>query len=368
MIKAEYDYLIIGGGPGGAAAGIGLRQQGKDCLIVERAALGRSKLCAGLVPQKTLRLLKKMLGDDAYAECMEAALLSQQPMFRIYDRHKCLLTGTPRDGIWTLDRPRFDRWMLQHYVQLGGELVTSNGVQSIDFQNNTVILQQGETVRYKQLIAADGANSRTAHQLDEQRGRRSHRKAINGFCLEANIPAKRLPNATGANLHFGIAPSSYAWSFRKAHTVCLGMIQLPSKHFDIQKAMLDFMTALGVESPETVEVRGAMLPYDGGRRQLCRDGILFVGDAAGLVEFPTGEGIYYALQSGCFAAEALSGDNADQRYATLCQPLCDQIHKSMRYQHTLEQRIPYSLFIGQVGKIVGPVTRFYENNIDADIV
>ena len=87
-------------------------------------------------------------------------------------RHRMLVEVEPRKEIVLIDRPKFDGWMVRHYEQSGGKLIESDGLVSVDFANGVARLSSGREISYRILIAADGVQ-----------------------------------------IHFGVVPHSYEWSF-----------------------------------------------------------------------------------------------------------------------------------------------------------
>jgi len=128
--------------------------------------------------------------------------------------------------------------------------------------------------------------------------------------------------------------------------------------------MLEFCRKLGVRNLDKYPVHGAMLPIGDISRKRAYKNVLFAGDAAGLVEPPTGEGIYYALQSGCWAAESASCEQPDKVYERKSKLLSLMIKKNAFYQKLLECRLTATLFFKQVGKHPDFVKYFYETQID----
>jgi flavin-dependent dehydrogenase len=313
------DILIVGGGPAGTAAAIACTNYGVGCLLVEAKPYPRHKLCGGLFTAKARHLLETLVGQEAARECLEACTMSRETEFSLWEGHQTqglaqVVDVNPREPITLIDRVRFDEWMARHFEKLGdlrrcGRLIEGDALTSIDLDKHLATLASGRTIEYRRIIAADGANSFIEKCAIQQapNGWVSRRaKHADAFCLETEVPKSQCPYITGVRIYFGVVPGSYAWAFSKGGTVCLGLVRMPGESFDVQATFREFLGHVGVHYPETQEIRGAMLPMCNPMKEPVAEmwRLLFAGDAAGLVEPLTGEGIYYAMQSGVFAAES----------------------------------------------------------------
>ena len=358
----EVHTLVIGGGPSGSSCAIAAARRGLSTCLVEARRLPRVKLCAGLFTGKSQQALLHLLGDDDYATLMRKVVCSEETYFALFDGMKCLVSCTPYRPIVLIDRPEFDYQLTQYYTSIGGTLIEGDALVSVDFDAHVATLQSGKEVKYQYLVAADGANSKVEHLLTAAKGKANFKpKTRSAMCIEVNVDRQDLPDASGVCIHFGIVPDSYAWSFAKGEKVCLGLVKLVGQTFNAQQAMTKFMTDLGVRNIDRYPLRGAMLPFGNIMpRPVCGD-VYFVGDAAGLVEPLTGEGIYYALQSGIDAGESV-GD-ADE-YLKRNDYLVRLIRKGGKYQKMLEMRAARQLFVSHASRHPGFITHFYSTQID----
>lgn len=379
MEQISVKVLIIGGGPSGSTCGITLQKAGVDCCIVDKARFPRVKLCAGLFTHKSQKCLLDVLGPEDYAEAMSQVLASKEEEFGLWMRDKQLIScnqpdtakrlGVPQDGtgwdghIHLVDRPTMDNYLLRYYQRLGGKLIEGDGLKDIDFAQKTVTLSSGQTLSYQYLVAADGAASRIEHQLKKHDPSFMPKDTQMSTCLEINVDREDL-DKRGVHIYFGFIPQSYAWLFSKGRKVCLGLVKLDKVEADIQGAMRDFCTTIGLKHPEKYPFKGAKLPFGNVmKKPLWKDQILFVGDAAGLVEPLTGEGIFYALQSGYDAAKSLiSGDLA--KYLDAVDVLQAIIKKGCGYQKLLESPMFSSFLFTHAPKNERFITYFYHTQIE----
>ena len=364
------DFLIVGAGPSGSAAGISLRNEGKECVVVDKARFPRVKLCGGLFTGKSQGVLRSLLGEEKYGECMEQCMTNTERRFSLWhtdvEGSRRLVEVEPRREIVLIDRPRFDEWMLRHCEALGAQTTEGDGVASIDFGNRTARLQSGREIAYGTLIAADGANGtveRLMTATEQRRRRRWDATRGNSLCLEVNVERADCPDAEGVQIHFGVVPHSYAWSFAKGDKVCLGLVKLVGTEIDIQQVFRQFLHRVGVRNIDRYPLRGAMIPFGNCMPDPACDahGILFAGDAARLVEPLTGEGIFYALQSGVYAAQS-NGDTS--RYRIAIAHLHRLIRKGGRYQRWFMSSPLHSLMCSQAHKHPAFIEHFYSTQIE----
>ena len=114
----------------------------------------------------------------------------------------------------------------------------------------------------------------------------------------------------------------YGWAFRKGNFLNVGLGRLDRRHLsDHVTRFVDFLkSARKIPSDMSAALPGhAYLLYGLGGRQLVTDGILLIGDAAGLAYWQSGEGIRPAIESGLMAAQAVVAAGGDYREGRLEQ-------------------------------------------------
>ena len=223
-----------------------------------------------------------------------------------------------------VDREAFDFELIKKYKSLGGTLIEGAECAEADFEHKKIHLSNGDTVSCSYLIAADGANSRLRNSLGLKL-----RKI--GFCIETRIPVP-----AGAEQEIGIyfdaVPDGYGWVFPSGERLCVGLGGVFDKKIGY-KALLDsFLNRLGYPA-DGAGYRGAFVPY-GGVTDIERapDDVLFVGDAAGLVDPIYGEGLFYALSSGIEAGRAIASGEPKAAYLKAVAPYIDEIRAADKLQ------------------------------------
>jgi geranylgeranyl reductase family protein len=333
----DYDILIAGAGPAGCAAAYDLALGGQRVLLMDRRSFPRPKACACGLTRKTLAALRYPVEPIVERVCHEIVL--QQASEDVSRREVRVKARTPIAVMAV--RERFDAFCLEQTLASGrdGGSVTFLKIETI------VAIREGEggvevdvmtadgarTLAASALIGADGSNGQTRRRMrPESHGEgRPPSAQDDGFALEAKVPYTSLPvqlpagdGPSGRALHptdlvfdFAPLPGGYGWLFPKGDHINIGVGAfapsggMPAADLkQVTRALLQEYARqkLGVATLD--HVSGQHLGM-GGHTYVPRGRVLLVGDAAGLVDPLTGEGIHSAIVSGQAAAAAvLSGE------------------------------------------------------------
>jgi geranylgeranyl reductase family protein len=318
-VSEAYDALVIGGGPGGAATAFHLARGGARVLLCEKQSYPRDKVCGdGLTPRAVAQLDAMGLREE-YQGWSRSAGLKVHGGGHVIELPWPELTEFPSFG---LARPRtdLDQLLARTAAKAGAELWETTEVVAPLVQHGlvrgAVLRREGEDpvdVRAEVVVAADGASSRFAQALglnrDEQRpigvAIRQYYRAERDVdpWIDSYLELRR-----GDDLLPG-----YGWVFPLADgsvNVGVGLLNT-SAHFrniNYQRLLKEWAPAVGPEwgfapGDALAKPRSAPLPMGASRHPPLYRGVLFVGDAAGLVNPFNGEGIDYAMESGRLAAE-----------------------------------------------------------------
>lgn len=350
----KVETLVIGAGPAGSACAIALLKAGKECMLVDKATFPRKKLCAGLFTAKSQGAAKELLGQEDYERCLAECKASEEAEMHYWRKNERLASCKLKDKIVLIFRPKFDNWLVQYYKSLGGKMIEGNGLKELDEKQKVVTLSDGTQIGYQYLVAADGANSRIRHILEPDEKR-------NGiFSLEANVPSADCP-AEGVNIYLDVVPKTYAWSFAKGDTTCLGASRMPGVDIDLPKVFRQFLKDAGLKYADTIQLQGAIIPYDEKIRPQIRENIFLIGDAAGAIEPLTLEGIFYALQSGLDLAKAIVVADGGK-----VKPLFSFSISNGKFvqNHMLENKKFMDLFFKHASRHTEFLSHFYSEYID----
>ena len=304
---SDWDAIVIGAGPAGATAARRLAAGGARTLLLERERLPRYKACGGGVPMRTEALLGLPLGDvvEETVEAIEVSRLGSR-WFRKRSAHP-LASMVMRD--------RFDGWLADAAKAAGAALRDGCGAQGVVAQPGGV---EVETPRGREwgrwLLAADGATGAAARQCGFAVG--GARSAA--YELEVAAPQGALERWRGAaNVDVGYRPWGYGWVFPKEGSLSVGLVAAPGRGREIRRQARRYLERLGLAEAELERLAGHPIRYRRSRAEPVAQGpALLLGDAAGLADEFTAEGIAYAVHSANLAAEAvLSGERPAEAYA-----------------------------------------------------
>jgi flavin-dependent dehydrogenase len=104
---------------------------------------------------------------------------------------------------------------------------------------------------------------------------------------------------------FGVIAGGYGWVFPKKKHLSIGVATLLSDKANLKKTMKSYLEFLKINDTRRLEKHGSIVPVSPRKDTFAKKGILLTGDAAGLVDTLTAEGISYAIQSGQIAAKSI---------------------------------------------------------------
>ncbi len=359
---AEYDVIILGGGPAGATAAMYLGKAGIKTALIDKAKFPRDKTCGDAQGRKAAGIMRelgiyeeyeKLPGQKIYGITLSSPNGTQVHV-DVENRSK------PAPG-YTHKRQIFDNFLFKNAQKLTD--VKTLTVKDVIVEDRVVkgitgINEKGEKekIRTKLLLAADGALSTVAQKFK-----------LNDNPTEHNISALRIyyKNVTGLTdrieIHMveSLIPG-YFWVFplpNNEANVGLGMIikDMQDKKINLKEAVLKeikenplfkerFKNATTVD-----DVKGWTLPIASHHRKCYGNGFLLLGDAAGLVDPLSGEGVGNAMISGKVAAqialEALKKNDFSEKFLkkydkALWDVIGDEIKTNYRLQ-TLGKKYPH---------------------------
>ena len=298
MISA--DVVVVGGGPAGSTCAWRLRAAGFDVVVLDRAVFPRDKVCAGWITPAVVDALGLDLDEYAQGRVL-------QPITRF----RTGIIGGPtvdtaygRPVSYGILRCEFDSYLLR---RSGARVPPGMGVDRIERVDGEWTLDG--KVRAPLLVGAGGHFCPVARDL----GARRERTAL-VVAQEVELPLR--PDQAAAvrvradtpELYFCRDLKGYGWCFRKGDHLNVGLGRLDRQGLAGHVAAFrDRLIAEGrVPADLPARWKGhAYLLYEARRPRLVDDGVLLVGDAAGLAYSASGEGIRPAVESGLLAADTI---------------------------------------------------------------
>ncbi|MBV4420453.1 geranylgeranyl reductase family protein [Clostridium tyrobutyricum] len=284
----NFDVVIIGGGPSGSSLGYMLITSGVSVCIIEKETFPRFKLCGGLLTEKTVELI-----EDIYNEPFQNFKQKISDVAVYMDSSKIIDTDT-KSTFALVERMDFDKYLIDKYKKSGGTLMEKSYIHKIDINKQIIETNNGEKINFKMLVGADGANSWTRKLINSK-------YRPNGFCIESTFQNTRLKNKI--NLFFNLNNSGYTWIFPKGNSCTVGVGEPLDRNQNIVERFDEFISDNVPYSLSSK--RGAFISYGKYVKTPAKNNILLLGDAAGLVDPITGEGIYFALKSAQLAKDSI---------------------------------------------------------------
>ncbi|HYL56911.1 MAG TPA: geranylgeranyl reductase family protein [Gemmatimonadales bacterium] len=319
LTSAIFDVAVVGSGPAGATAARTLAERGLKVVLLERETLPRYKTCGGGLVDRAFELLPKEVTGviERNYNVAELHLLDRDLHFRA-ERRTRVVGMTMRD--------RLDQTLATAAVAAGAELRAPCRVTGMNAERDGVRLDTDRApVRARFVIGADGANSDVARFAGWNDGR----LLIPALEYELRVDDATLDRfASAPRFDVGPVPYGYAWVFPKATHLSVGVLTGHRGAINLHQHVEAYLRAIGLVA-RSVERHGFVIPIRPRAGPLARGRVLLTGDAAGLADPLTAEGISPAARSGRLAARAIhegwetGSDPArvSETYAMLLRPM-----------------------------------------------
>jgi len=296
------EVLIVGAGPAGSTLAYLLGRLGIDVVLADKAEFPRGKTCAGGINVRTLNLLPFDLSPvvEEVITGISFTCNFEKPFQRRY----------PQPLMVTVNRENFDHFLAKQAEQAGAKFSEKTSISSFHPRDGFVEVQTsaGE-IRANYVVGADGAQSTVAKKLGFMEG------DFNILAIHSEAPTSLIPFWEPEVIHidWGSIRRSYAYLFPKKNFLSVGAggFKIPApKIKNYHRAFLE--TRCQKDRAFPFSAAGFIIPLRKKRGNIQEGRCLLLGDAAGLADPFTGEGIYSAIRSAQIAApvlqEALKAD------------------------------------------------------------
>ena len=294
-LRTRYDVIVIGAGPAGATVAHDLARRGIKVMVLEKSTFPRYKCCAGGLSVRAAKLIDGHI-DGVVENAISSATITsagKAPFYGTYDK----------TILYTVMRDRFDHVLLQKALKAGALLQEGVKAHGITLKESgiEVSTNNGNFQSYF-VIGADGANSIAAQAA----GIHNTHKSIVAMESEVAVSDKDLLKwQSKVAIDIGCISAGYAWLFPKSDHVSVGIACLRLKAGELKQRYQKFLNSLRFNYYHVISSSGAILPICTGKTIVTRGRIALLGDAAGLADPLTGEGIYNAILSAKLAAPVI---------------------------------------------------------------
>ncbi|MDI6906797.1 MAG: geranylgeranyl reductase family protein [Thermoanaerobacterales bacterium] len=338
-----HQVIIVGGGPGGSFLAYLLAREGLDVILLERRPMPRRKPCGGGITAKTAVLLSSLPWQTAVEDVTRQAAVYY---------HRRTVVSWEQPVCHMVRREKFDHLLLTAAREAGARTLEGCTVTAVagDDRGVTVYTATHGALQAELAIGADGAQSVVARDI--RRGTRQ------GMALVAEVlaPPDRLADLRGdLVIDLAAIPAGYGWVFPKDDHLNVGLGTFSAAQRDLPALLDAFLERMRLKGTPVRHRQGFPLPF----HYLADPSVtgvrtMLIGDAAGLCDPFTGEGIYHSCLSAATAAEAVLARRARLWEApALYQRLLDRrLRREMALAHRLARA-----FYGMTGWAAGFLER-----------
>jgi len=296
-----YDLIIVGAGPAGSTLAKAFEGSGKRALLIDKQAFPRDKTCAGWVTPSVIEALGIDLADYGNGRTLQPIRRFQIGMMgqtAVENDHGSVVS-------YGIRRCEFDDYLLERTntpKQLG------TPVKNITRKDGNWVVN--DTWSAPLIIGAGGHFCPVAKLVGDGPG--SHETVVAAKEIEFEMTQEQAKacEARGdtPELWFCKDLKGYAWVFRKGNYLNIGLGR--EDNHKLTEHLQDFVEAMKAKGKVPADLPSrfkghAYLLYNHAGRSLLDDGLLLIGDAAGLAYTQSGEGIRPAIESALLAANVI---------------------------------------------------------------
>jgi len=322
----DYDVIVCGAGPAGATCAKFVSEKGYKVALLEKTGFPRDKPCGGV--------LRISIDEHKFVmDGMKSISLTESREVKMHSPSKGnVVSFRDKDPLMLhMRRTEFDPMLVDKAVDAGATLLEDHNVTKVapSAGKAVVSVKGGKKLASHLIVGAGGVHDPVAGYL-----RKKHKlppkweKKQLAFLVTTETPVKEdfIKKTFGPRRtsHMFLRPSGvkgYAWLFPKKDVLNTGFGAFwgDMKNIDIKKEYNEFIRSLKKQKlfpkdVKTGKLSSGELPMAGPLKRTYTDRMLIIGDAAGFVSPLIGDGLYYAISSGRFAADTLVKALKNERY------------------------------------------------------
>jgi geranylgeranyl reductase family protein len=291
----RFDVVVIGAGPAGSTTAYRLARAGARVALLERAGFPRDKPCGGGLTERALRELPVSV-DPVVEHDVDRLELALRYRLRFERRSRARLVAMTQ-------RIRLDAYLAEQAAAAGADLRDGLRVTAVRDEGDGVVVDTAAgAIAAAVAIGADGVNGVTARSTGVEQ------KIVYGVALEGNVPNGEIPTGRYdglAVIELGTIAGGYGWVFPKGDHVNVGVGGWEHEGPRLRDHLRRLCLEHGIANDAVDSLRGYRLPLRRPGSVPARGRVLLVGDAAGLVDPLSGDGMFEALVSGRLATDAV---------------------------------------------------------------
>jgi geranylgeranyl diphosphate/geranylgeranyl-bacteriochlorophyllide a reductase len=314
----HFEVIVIGAGPAGAVAARDMARAGVRVALVD-GSHPREKPCGGGVTRRALELVS---GPGSSALRCDGRMVRT---LRFETGSAGITVDLPDGYLDVFSRETFDRALTNAAREAGAVAIAARATALARTGSGWSVTAGGATLTARFLLGADGAGGLVRKQVTRPFDRSQLSIAAGSYVDGSDI--------SEIVVRFVDEPRGYLWSFPRPGHLAVGTcaqadVTSTAKMHAITDRWLDaYVPARGLPRRRYAWPIPSLGAADLDREQPAGDGWLLLGDAAGLVDPITREGIFFALRSGMLAADALAATDPPRRYA---EAVRDELHDELR--------------------------------------
>jgi geranylgeranyl reductase family protein len=339
LLERDYQVIIIGAGPAGTTLAYELASRGIRVLVLEKAKLPRYKCCGGGITVKTAGLMGIDV-TDLVDDVIYGAVITLKGSNPFYGD-----SATPL--MYTVMREKFDYVLAKRAESAGADILQGVEAQAVQINSNDVeVVTDVGKFRGAFVAGADGTRSRVARAM----GISKHDIRILGLTCEVRVSQEDMARwRTRIGLDIGRVQGGYGWVFPKANHLSVGIACYIEKAKGLRHIFREYLDSLKFARHTILRWSAGMLPVLVGQPTVVQGRAILLGDAAGLADPLTGEGIYNAVlsaQAGATAIETALNDGKsalDDYSNAISATIIPEMKEAYVFSKVL-RRLPVKLF------------------------
>ncbi len=341
----EYDIVIVGAGPAGSAAALRASSSGKKVLVLERGPEPGSKNVSGA-------MVRKDYVTSVFGEGMPFERNVERIKLSLYNKDKPVNIEFSPENLVTTGRLKFDKWLSSVSENAGAMVIPKTTALKVNWDNGiakSITTDRGE-VSAKSFVLAEGVNSllsmesKIKYDLKPENAVQTVKEVYSVKKEDINSMFNMKNESSGVAWRYIMTDplvAGFLYTYKDSISVGIGspINQLVERKIRPEKLLDDFMEKTGisdmVKGYSLREYSAKVIPEAGFPDiNVSKSNVYLCGDALGLVDPLTFDGISPAIASGTIAGDAAVSniDPATYKYELMKSSEISKIAKERKLE------------------------------------